>query len=294
MNNDLNIYVKYFALHDATFSRVEHEDAIVAIVYKISQRNAKDYILKICTRPGDYFCEFYFLNYFANKLPVPRVINFLETKEKMHGAILMEYLPGSVLKIEDLTATLTYEIGSLLTRIHENKAAGYGDLTQPNSLSVDPTSYFTFKFDEGLAECCNHLPQKILDRVRDFYYTHIQLLDAADGPCVVHRDFRPGNIIVYENKIQGIIDWASARGSFAQEDFCNLELGDWSTKESLKKSFLEGYRSVRPVPNYHEITSLLRLSKAIAAIGFTVKTGTWENKNANLYEKNRKILEEFL
>ncbi len=40
-----------------------------------------------------------------------------------------------------------------------------------------------------------------------------------DGTCVVHRDYRPGNLIVHDGKLQGIIDWTGARTSFAEEDF---------------------------------------------------------------------------
>lgn len=66
--------------------------------------------------------------------------------------------------------------------------------------------------------------------------THINLLDSVDGPCIVHRDFRPGNIIVNEGKIQGIIDWAGARASFVEEDFCPLEFGEWPVTDRSKKS----------------------------------------------------------
>jgi hypothetical protein len=58
-----------------------------------------------------------------------------------------------------------------------------------------------------------------------------------------------------------------------------------------KKYFLEGYGSIRPVPNCDKIMPLLSLSRAISIIGFTVKSGTWENKHAQLYQRNRKFLE---
>jgi hypothetical protein len=37
---------------------------------------------------------------------------------------------------------------------------------------------------------------------------------------------------------------------------------------------------------------LLRLSKAIATIGFTVKRGTWDGRDAHLYQFNRRFLAE--
>lgn len=66
------------------------------------------------------------------------------------------------------------------------------------------------------------------------------------------------------------------------------------TLPSKKQSFLKEYASIRFVPNYLKIMPLLLVSKAIATIGFTVKTGTWVNKNANLYQRSRLFIENFL
>jgi Ser/Thr protein kinase RdoA (MazF antagonist) len=132
-----------------------------------------------------------------------------------------------------------------------------------------------------------------MEQCRGYFDTHLNLLASVDGPCMIHRDFRAGNVIVYDGKIQGIIDWASGRASFAEEDFCPLEHGEWWAHSSCKKSFLAGYASIRPVPDYSAVMPLLRLSRAFATIGFTVKTGTWESSNTRAYEFNRRFLETF-
>jgi hypothetical protein len=92
-------------------------------------------------------------------------------------------------------------------------------------------------------------------------------------------------------KLQGIIDWAGARASFAEEDFCSIEHGEWTNDVSFKKAFLAGYETIRPVPDYARLMPFLRLNKAIATIGFTVKRGTWNNTAARLYQYNRQVLE---
>ena len=76
--NKLNFYKKQFSLHNAMFSLIEHEDAMVAPVYKIINAEGEQFILKICENQHHYFREVYFLKYFADKLPVPRVIQFFE------------------------------------------------------------------------------------------------------------------------------------------------------------------------------------------------------------------------
>lgn len=288
------LYKESLNLSEAQFAFIDHEDAMVATVFKITQPHGKELILKICSRKGDYLREAYFLDHFSGKLPVPHIVRLVPPNESLDGAILMEYLPGQLLKIENLTDSLCYEIGSLLARIHLNPAKGYGDLTEPNKLSSDPRVPFTLKFEEGMDECRDHLPSTLLASVRRYYDKHIDLLLSTDGPCIIHRDFRPGNLFADHGKIQGIIDWSSARGGFAEEDFCPLEFGEWSVNPVCKASFLSGYASIRKIPRYQHLLPLLRLSRAIATIGFTVKRGTWESKGAKIYQFNRQYLDSFL
>lgn len=293
MDNLILIYKERLNLHNATFLRIDHVDATVAIVYKITLLNGIEFILKICTRPKDFASEVYFLKLFSNILLVPRIIGVIEPEMNMHGAILMECLPGTTLKASELTPSLASEIGSSLGRIHLNRRLGYGDLFAAGNLSTDPSINFSLKFEEGLAECSNHLPSKLIKECLYYYKTHVNLLSIVDGPCITHRDFRPGNIIVHDGKLQGIIDWSAARSSFAEEDFCFLEHVDWPTTSTIKKSFLDGYASIRPVPDYKEIMPLLRINRAIAVIGFTIKRGTWQNKLHKVYQFHRQFLEKF-
>lgn len=293
MDTFITLYQKRLNLPNALFSRIDHEDAMVAIVYRITQPDGRQFILKICDRVNDYLREVYFLKLFADKLPVPRIMDVIQPDEDIHGAILMECLPGTLLQSKELTETLAYEIGRSLAQIHLNRLTGYGDPIQ-KGLNSDPRIYYTLKFEEGLDECSNHLPLDLIEKCRLYYRSHVDLLMSVDGPCVVHRDFRPGNLIVNNGRLQGIIDWAGARANFAEEDFCSLEHGEWSNNINNKKSFLSGYASVRPVPDYNRILDFLRLNKAIATIGFTVKRETWNTSSAKLYQNNRLYLETLL
>lgn len=276
MENLIEIYRRQLNLPDAIFTRIDHEDGMVATVFKISQTGTPDLILKICSRKEDFLRESYFLNRFAGKIPVPRVIQ-LEPQ-----AILMECVEGSLLKSDAISNDLAKELGALLAHIHLEIPEDYGNL-------IDT---FTLKFEEGLEECKGHLPEKLMETCRQLFDKDIDLLLTADGPCIIHRDFRPGNILAASGKVQAIIDWSSARAGFAEEDFCLLEMGEWP--DSCKASFLKGYASIRKVPHYNPLLPLLTLSRAIASVGFTVKRGTWNSKNSKFYQRNRKILERLI
>ena len=290
---DIELYRNRLSLQSATFSHIDHDDAMVSVVYRVTLASGTQLILKICPRTNEYLREVYFLRHFADKLPVPRIMQLVYPENGVDGAILMECLPGTLLKSSQFTNALAYEIGSQLACIHLNRVAGYGDLTQPHGLSQDSRVHFTLKFEEGIDECRNHLPPAMLEQCRSYYDTHLDLFDAVDGPCMIHRDFRPGNLIVDKVQLLGIIDWSSGRASFAEEDFCSLEHGEWPNYPTSKESFLRGYASIRPVPNYGNIMPLLRISKSIATIGFTVKRGTWENSSFRIYQFNRQFLETF-
>ena len=94
-------------------------------------------------------------------------------------------------------------------------------------------------------------------------------------------------------KIQGIIDWSSARAGFAEEDFGRSGLEEEPFNSENKKEFLEGYSSIRPVPNYNKIMPILKLSRAIAIVGFCIKQGTWNTSHMALYQLNLDFLEAF-
>lgn len=280
INNFLEIYKKKFNLQNADFSLIEHNEAIVATVYLVLENNKPAYILKICSRPKDFWREAYFLDYFRDKLPVPKIFQQIAPAENIPGAVLMEYLPGSLLSSINLSYNLIHEMGSFLAHIHAHRMGGYGDLTREHNLKEGPIIPFTEKFKESFAECSSHLPQELLERCYRFYENNSYLLKNVDGPCICHRDFRLGNIIAYDNKIHGIIDWSSACSSFAEDDLSLLE-NEKKLTPDYKDAFLKGYAAIRPVPEYKHILPLLHLNQALAVIGFTVKKGTWNTKNVN-------------
>lgn len=285
-------YKKELGLEGSKFTLINSEEAMVSIAYKIESGRDPNLILKICTREQDYKRELKFLEYFKNKIPLPKVIRFLESKEDQLPGILMEELPGASLQKSNITESLAFDAGALLAKIHQNEQSSYGDITNLKTLCKDPKAPFILKFKEGLEECKGHLPKILLGFCKKILEENINKLDSSDGPRLIHRDYRPANIITNNGKVQGIIDWSSARSSFAEEDFCPLEHGEWELKETYKKKFFDGYSSIRKVPNYKKVMPLLRLHRALAVVGFTVKRGTWRTIHSKPYRRNRTYIEE--
>lgn len=293
MGDLIKSYRRYFDLDEAVFSRIDHNDTMVSVTYKVELPSQKPVILKICRRDKDFHRELFFLNELAGCLPVPKIENAKVPDAGQGGAILMEFIEGDLLGNSDWTEKLACEIGEKLALLHSKCTDVYGECSKQTCHTQSVREYFEEKFFEELKECENHLPDKLVQDCKDFYLAHQYLLDSVDGPCMIHRDFRPGNMIAYNGKIAGIIDWASARFGFAEQDFCSIEHCGWPADPLHKQALLEGYSSIRPVPNYQPIMPLLRLGRALAVIGFTVNSRTWDNRDREIYQYNRQFLEKF-
>ncbi|CRX37607.1 phosphotransferase family protein [Estrella lausannensis] len=278
---------------DASFTLIEHDNAMVALVYLVAGEGGQQFILKISPKAEDYKREKLLLNHFSGIIPVPRLFKELEPFDSYPGALLMERIPGTLLTNKTLSEEIAFEAGAILAKIHLFRIHGFGDPVNPETLSLDPKDYFAKKFEEGLSECTGNLSESLLKKCRIYFQEQLPLLDSADGPCIAHRDFRPANILTDGNKITGVIDWAGGRSGFAEEDFCPIEDGSWGMDEKQLQAFRRGYKTVRPLPATDKTLSLMQLSKAIATVGFTVKKGTWNTKNKGTYLRYLRWIELF-
>ena len=294
MNISLEYYKSRLQMKGSKFTLIDSNESMVSMVYKIVSPNGSRFVLKICPREEDYKRENFFLNFLEEKIPVPRVFKLIEPSENHPAALLLEDLGSSAANEASLNQQNLYKIGEALAKIHSVTQESYGDLTKIESLSKDPKVPFALKFREGLEECKNHLSKDMLDFLESYLNQNLYRLEKSDGPCLIHRDFRPANIILNKKKLKGIIDWSSARSSFSEEDFCALELGEWPINELQKKSFLEGYASIRQIPEYQTIMPLLLAHRALAVVGFTVKKNTFSTVNSEPYQRNLDFLENFI
>lgn len=292
MITPVRMYQELLHLSDATFELIEHEDAMIATVYRITRPNGIKLILKICPKREHFLRELLFLKYFAGNIPVPALVAHVPPTKEYDGAVLMECLPGAPLAVEQVTPNLSYQMGVVLGCIHQHTAPGYGDMINVKDYSTDPTAYFALKFEQDFFELSPYISKSFAERCWSYYKEHLELLHEVDGPCITHYDFRPGNSMVYDGKLQGIIDWSAARASFAQADFCSMEHGQWSEGVCYKEDFLSGYSTVRPVPDLHATMPLLRLARSLAVVHYFV-TNRKDGSNNQWYSFNRRFLEDF-
>lgn len=297
--HDLLTYREKFNLQKAQFQLIKQDDATNATIYKVIVPCKKPLILKICSRSEDYLRELHFIGSLYDWVLIPRIIQTIDPSIDLRGAILMEYIEGHSIQDTDWTNELAFEIGKSLACLHQNVAFGYGDPIKQDpfkgyiNVPVYPELYFKYKLEKELDECLGYLPFELIEQCKQYYNNHIHLLTKVDGACMIHGDFHPENLIVHEGKLKGIINWAKGFWGFAEQEFCQIEHFKWFVNPEHKKSFLEGYSSRRPIPNYQRIIPLLQLERALAVIRDTIASQICDNSNATLYNLNREFLDNF-
>jgi Ser/Thr protein kinase RdoA (MazF antagonist) len=305
MTDFVRVYREKLNLPDAHFEKIEHEQALVAIVYKVTLPDGTAYILKISPKEIHYQRELWGLQIFANILPVAKVIQTVPPSLGVYGAILMEILPGSLVTEQNLTQDVAVQLGAMLAKIHQVRTSGYGEIVQPETWILDPVQYVESNLIKRSAGCRPLVSQKLLDQVENYFEHHKELLKSVDGPCAVHWDFRAGNILIDHDRVGGILDWAGARSSFAQDDFVRFFHNGWPSPCSVNpaensampcayaQAFLQGYASIRPVPKFGEMMPLLRMSTTLNTMDYLIKVGTAQGKDAWLFDYNHNFLKEF-
>ncbi|NGX28234.1 MAG: hypothetical protein K940chlam1_00409 [Candidatus Anoxychlamydiales bacterium] len=290
----LKTYLKLFEIKIKSFEKIEHEEALSSTIYKLIMSDSSIRILKISFNKKRWVRECYCLEAVKKHILVPKIIEAVESKEDASGAILMEYIPGKLIVAQSLTNDLSFQMGSLLASLHQIDVKFYGDFSQDQILPPSIESGFSLLkeyFEKSFKECENHLQKELLDIIKKYFYESLKEIKNLDGPHIIHRDFKPGNIIVKNNKIKALIDWEIAKNSFAEEDFSQMEYLVWDKYPKTKDAFLEGYKAVRSLPDLEQVMPIIRISKALGAIGFTIERNTYRGRHKFVFDQCYRYLQ---
>jgi len=289
-----DIYIKKLKLEPIRIDPIVHQDALSSLVFKLSLKDGSFLILKLLHDEKRFKRESYFLNLLKNYIKIPTLLESIEPQGNLKGALLMEFLPGEI-ATESLTKKSAFEMGFLLAKLHSFPCDYYGDIAENTALSPALESgLFVLRgyFEEAFNECRDHLREPLFNKIKKYVKESINGIKKLSGPCICHRDFKPGNVIVFKDEIMGLIDWEIARFSFAEEDFATMEYLVWKENSETKASFFKGYESIRPLPNL-ELLSLMRIRKALGAMGFSIVRKYQSEFHRSIFEKNLIFLENF-
>jgi hypothetical protein len=126
-----------------------------------------------------------------------------------HYAVIQQRLPGAP------PAGVDDRLVDGLRQLHRRMAGLAPDLP--------PIPLFLTGSGPGF---CRHEPlagydrrtARLLDRIREVGAVR----DTADGPDLVHLDFHPGNVLVHDGRISGLVDWDGAGRGDGRLDLVTL------------------------------------------------------------------------
>lgn len=295
-HKNLDFYHHYLQLSPkARWSKIQHNHAISsAQVYQIQQDHQENTILKIYPHEQAFENERLFLNTFKEKITIPKLIQAIPAQKNMLPAIYMQALAGDLLSEDTINPEIALSIGQSLGTIHSHTTTGYGYLNQKNQWQSDVQTYIQNKFNESINECAGYFHPETIKDIHHYFTKHRHNLEAVDGPCMIHRDFRPGNILIGDDKLSGIIDWASARSGFAEEDWYSIEQNEWQSIKMHWDCFLKGYQKIRPIPPYQTMMPILSVYRSTAILGFLIQRDTHLTTDQKLFQKHKRIIEHLI
>lgn len=268
----------------------EVEDSHSSTVYKCRLLSGETVFLKIPYTKLKYQRELEAYDILTDQVQVPQLLDFWPGDDECPGAFLLSELKGKPLTYKD-SPTVAYQVGVLQAGIHQiqpplTRLVGIQNEYADWSNFVERQFYsFAVDVKEILDES---LYRKSIDRFEEMKLQ----LPPSDGPSFVHMDFRPANIIVYENKVSGVIDFESVRFGSTEVDFTKLYRDFLSFDAALYQSYQEGYNTIRPLIDLETVLPFYQFTDAFNSIGWCKRRGI--EKNASFLQQNLAILNSIL
>ena len=219
------------------------------------------------------------------RIPVPEVIH------ADHEHLLMTELPGHNWfgRDEPNHAQLRRQLGQIVATLHTIEGETFGYPQHPPEDTWREA--FTGMLTDVLTDAEHYevdLPRK---QIEDCLHTNAHLLEAIDKPVLVHFDLWPGNILIHDGRISGLVDGERAFWGDPAAEFVSLSLfGDIEDD----KDFLAGYGNPEFTVNTRRRIALYRTYLYLLMIVETVPRGYEGERHAQVMALTRRLLAEQL
>lgn len=159
----------------------------------------------------------------------------------------MTCLSGNTLSIENLDYRICAQLGEMLAMLHEIPMPSYdlGSKQQDGNLSLSWHSALRSHFEEWLGIGKGSVPDEIQEKSRLMFEHNYLKLPEPVSPTLIHYDYHPGNLLMQDSQITGILDFEGARGAVPALDFTKVQTELWEVRPETKGWFMDGYQSVR-------------------------------------------------
>lgn len=249
-------------------------------VYKLTLASGENVFVKIPFNKDKLYREFQMLETLKGIIPVPKVLDIWYGDESTTGALLLSAIQGMPCT-GDIDEKLAFQIGVFHAMLHEVKTPGYGYHVTDGFKILDQNNWrlhIKSNFEKWKEPCKEILDPELYERCILHFDGVFSALPEPDGPCIVHMDFRPGNILVNGNQVVGIIDFESARGGSSEIDFTKVNRYIWEVNPRTKLPFMEGYQSIRPMLALERVLPFYDIYDAFSAIVWCKNRGIEKNQ----------------
>ncbi|KGP91235.1 phosphotransferase [Pontibacillus chungwhensis BH030062] len=284
----LNRVIQQLGLQVESMNEVE--DSFSSTVYQCVLSTGERVYLKIPFSKLKFQRELEAYEILKGKVAIPSLLDHWEGDEECPGAFVLSELKGKPLTTA-ATPNIAYQVGVLHAEMHsirppEKSLKGIKN-EFPNWSTFLEKQFYSFAEDvrDVLDES---LYRKALKKFEQMKHE----LPAPDGPSFVHMDFRPGNIIVDEETVSGVIDFESVRFGSTEIDFTKLHRDFLSCDDRLFQAYQDGYKSVRPLIDLEKVLPFYQFTDAFNSIGWCKRRGVEDN--ASFLEVNLEILKKWV
>lgn len=250
-------------------------------VFKLTLVSGEDVYVKIPFNMDKLFREFQVLEILKDVIPVPKVLDIWYGDESNTGALLLSAIQG-VPCTENMDEKLSFQMGVYHAMLHEVKTPGYGYHSTDGFKFLDQNNWrlhIKNNFEKWKEPCKELLEPALYERCILHFDGVFSALPDPDGPCFVHMDFRPGNILVNGNRVTGIIDFESARGGSSEIDFTKINRYIWEVNPRTKSPYFEGYQTIRNMLNLEIILPFYNFYDAFGAVVWCKNRGVERNQS---------------
>lgn len=158
----------------------------------------------------------------AAGIPSPRVLHVLRPEDELGAGFFMEHVQGEALghrivRDEAFAAVrprLARDCGAILARIHK--------LTRPPALPFTPAAGIIDALDAQYQT--EDWPRPVFELA--FRWLRENMPEDV-APCVVHGDFRTGNLLIGAEGVRAVLDWELAHAGDPMEDLGWICVNSW-------------------------------------------------------------------
>ncbi|WP_171907362.1 phosphotransferase enzyme family protein [Burkholderia plantarii] len=227
-------------------------------------------VVKIFANRERYFSEVDAIIRLSGLDVIPELIGHGEFSAEMY-AVVLSWLPG--ISSENLTwdAGIAREVGATLARLH----LWTRDDQKSESGGADKwKSSFCSDMHARLEMCRSENMPFDFDSIQNRLVTALASVTDCTPFCLTHQDFHAGNVLLYKNKVSGIVDFEYSCYAPFFLDLTYVYGGLFELCERSRLEFLDSYFKKFEITGFDvDILHHFSLFKSIACLSWCLKMG---------------------